>query len=217
MPADIAVTRRAASKYLESPEGKAAIRSRMLQNQASGNPDVDQALGLTTAEADKLFELLAMQRVRSMETVVVQPESARDREERLRKQRETEDAELQALLGRKYPTWQDYRENRYAWEQRSDLRMVLDGAGIPLTSTQEVAIINALSAEQRNINRNLYSAPEGNLRDFSQYTPDNRQRLLDAVAPYLSPQQLDGYKGLLERHASREQRARKLIESSAFR
>jgi hypothetical protein len=196
-------------KQLASPEGKAASKSRMRLNQASAHPDVDQALGLTTEEADKLLDLLTMQRARSMETVVVQPESAQDSEARLRKQGETEEAELQTLLGSKYPKWQDYRENRYAWEQRSDLRTVLDAAGFPLTQTQEGALISALSAEQRSIN-------QGNPKDFSQYTPENRQRLLDAAAPHLSPQQLDGYKGLLERNASREQAARKLLESSVF-
>jgi hypothetical protein len=212
----VAESREAVLTQLASPEGKASRASNMRHRQASANPDVDEALGLTTTEAEKLFDLLAMQRMRSMETVSVQPENAHDREERLRKQREAEDAELQTLLGSKFPKWKDYQENRYAWEQRSDLRTVLDAAGIPLTRTQEGAIINALSTEQRRINQARDSTARGNSDNLNEYTPENRQRLLDAVAQYLSAQQLDGYKGLLERNASREQRALKLIESSGI-
>jgi hypothetical protein len=138
--------------------------------------------------------------------MITEPESAQDREARRRKTRETEDAELQALLGSKYVAWKDYQEILPAWVQRNDLRAVLDAAGVPVTEAQDDALINALSAEQRIINQTRTFTTQGNSNGFlAQYTPENRQRLVDAVAPYMSPQQLDGYKRLLERKAAQEQ------------
>ena len=210
----IAKTLDAAKMRLASPEGMAFQRSRLRQSQESVYPDVDQALGLTTAEADELLDLLTEQRVRGMQTEAPGDESTQDREARNRKARETEDAEVQALLRSKYPRWQDYRENLHAWKQRSDLRKVLDAAGFPLTQTQNSALINVLTAEQRIINQTrTYTLGQSNGL-WGQYTPGNRQRLLDSVTPHLSPQQLDGYKGLLERNAASEQAALDMARSA---
>jgi hypothetical protein len=202
----LAKTIEAAKNRLASPEGMALRKANLRQRQGSVYPDVGEALGLTTEEADKLLDLITNQRMRSSSTLVSDSESPQDREARERKERETEDAELQTLLGSKYAKWQDYRENLPAWVQRSDLRAVLDAAGVPLAKSQDKAVIDALSAEQRIINHTHASTSQGNSNGvLPQYTPENRQRFLDAVAPYLSPQQLDGYKGLLERKATQEQ------------
>jgi uncharacterized coiled-coil protein SlyX len=92
-------------KRKASPEGMALRRSQMRNSQEHLYPDVDQALGLTTSETDRLLDLLTTQVVRGMETVVSASESASDPEARNWKRRETENAELQALLGSKYPKW----------------------------------------------------------------------------------------------------------------
>jgi hypothetical protein len=199
-----------AKMQMESPEGMVLRRSRMRLSQETVFPDVDQALALTKEGADKLLDLLTNQRMRSGSQSNNEPESPQDRAARQQKERETENAELQALLGSKYSKWQDYRENLSAWRQRSDLRIVLDAAGVPLTKTQDAALINVISAEQRTIKQTGASTTQGSSnRSFAEFTPENRQRLLDAAAPYLSPQQLDGYKGLLERKAAQEQMAQR--------
>jgi hypothetical protein len=94
---------------------------------------------------------------------------------------------------------------------------VLVAADFPLTQTQDSALINALSAEQRSINQNRTST-QGNSNGLwaARYTPENRQRLLDAAAPHLSPQQMDGYEGLLERKATMEQAALELPRPEDF-
>lgn len=195
-----------AMKRLASPEGMARARSRMRLLQESVFPDVDQALGLKKEEADKLLDLITDQRMRSSSQFIDRSESPQDRAARNQKERETENAELQALLGGKYSKWQDYRENLSAWRQRSDLRTVLDAAGVPLTKTQDAALIKAISAEQLSIKQTgAYPTQGPSNRLSAEYTPENRQRLLVAAAPYLSPQQLDGYKGLLERRAAQEE------------
>jgi hypothetical protein len=193
---------------LDSPEGMASRRISLRRMQEELYPDVDQAMGLTTAEKEKLLELLTEQRVKSTGRLITAPESAQEREAREWRQRQAEDAEVQALLGSKYPKWQDYRETAPAWQQRRDLRTVLNASDIPLTPTQDQALINALSAEQRSINQTRNSISQDSAIGLpGRYTPENRQRMLDAAAPHLSPQQLDGYKGLLERKATAEQAA----------
>jgi hypothetical protein len=201
--------REAAEQQVLSPEGRAQSKSHLRERLKFQYPDVDQALGLTTEEADKLLDLIADQRMRSSSVMVMSPKNAQEREAAQRRARETaerEDAELQALLGSKHVGWKDYQEILPAWVQRRELRAVVNAAGFPLTNTQDDALINALSAEQRIINQTRTSTTQGNSNGLlAQYTPENRQRLVDAVAPYMSPQQLDGYKGLLERKAAQEQ------------
>jgi hypothetical protein len=185
-------------KQMESPEAKATVRATMLQISKSSYPDIDQALGLTTAETDKLLDLLMTQRERSANRRN-DPGSELEGDAGSRKAQQADDAELQALLGTKYHKFQEYLETRSAWQQRHDLRAVLDAADIPLNKTQDQALLNAISAEQRNVNQTSGSGPPAS------YAPEKRQRLLDAATPHLSPQQLDAYKGLLERLADREQ------------
>lgn len=203
--AALTMIREVAEQQVLSPEGRAQSRAGMRQHLSSVYPDVDEALGLTTEEADKLLDLITDQRMRSSSVMITEPESAQDREARQRKTRETEDAELQALLGRKYVGWKDYQEILPAWVLRNDLRAVLDAAGVPVTEAQDQSLIYALSAEQRIINQTRSSTTQDNSNGlFVQYSPENRQRLLNAVAPHMSPQQLDGYRGLLERKAAQE-------------
>jgi len=152
-------------------------------------------LGLTTAEKDKLLDLLAMQRMRGSTTLAPEHISAQESEARQQREYDTKVAELQALLGSKYPKWQDYQETVTVRMEERNLRVALDAAGIPLAQTQEHALIDALVAEQRSINQTARtSRGVTTLR-----TPEIRQRLLSAAIPYLSTQQLDEYQALLER------------------
>ncbi len=74
-----------------------------------------------------------------------------------------------------------------------------DTAGIPLTQAQEGKLVEALVAEQLSINQTLRTS-RGVLE--IQRTPEIRQQLLSAASLYLSTQQLDQYKALLERKAA---------------
>jgi hypothetical protein len=134
-----------------------------------------------------------------MTTLAPENESAQESEARQQKRRETDGAELQALLGGKYPKWQDYQETVTVRRQGRDLRVALDAAGIPLAQTQERALVDALVAELRSINQTA----QGNSSDIPvQLRPESRERLVSAAIPYLSSQQLDEYQALLERSAA---------------
>lgn len=199
----------AVKRQMQSPEGQDRLRAQTRDSLESSYIDIDQALGLTAAEKNELLDLLAMQRVRGMTTLVPEHESAMDSEARQRRQYETEVSELQALLGNKYLDWQDYKETLPVRQQALSLQLRLDAAGIALTRTQERALINALSLEQRSINQ----AANSNFPGMSaRYTPEIRQRLLNAATSYLSVEQLDEYERVLERRAAQELRATRIIE-----
>jgi hypothetical protein len=184
---------------MQSPEGQARTRARMRPALELSLPDLDQVLGLTAAEKDKLLDLLTAQQVRGMTTLAPENESAQESEARQQKRQETDGAEQQALLGDKYPKWQDYQETVTVRRQGRDLHAALDAAGIPLTQTKERALVDALVAELRSINQ---TAQNKILGVPVQLRPESRERLLYAATPYLSMQQLDEYEALLERQAA---------------
>jgi hypothetical protein len=135
------------------------------------------------------------------------PASVAERSAALEEQQKANDAELQAMLGSKYSQWKDYNDSRTAWAERRDLRAVLDAGGIPMTDAQSKSLIGALAAEQRDITQQIRAAasqglPTADVR--ARYSPERRQQLLAAAAPHLTPQQLEGYRGLLERAAQKE-------------
>lgn len=189
-----------------SPEGIARRleTGRMLMR--TSNPDVNEAVGLSTEEADRLFDLLAAQQEKSSEVFsevrdAQNPDARSQLAARLEVIRQGNEAELKELLGGKYPQWKDYEQNRSAWRQRRDLDAVLKATGIPLTPEQDRALIGALTAEYQNIRntRQASAAP------FRQYAPEVQQRLVHAASAHLSPQQLESYRQMLERAAKQEE------------
>lgn len=192
---------------MSSPENLARRRetTRMLMH--TSNPDLDEALGLAPEEAERVLELLATQQERSSAIFAEARSSSdpsaatRDAAPRLEEHRLRSQTEMQELLGSKYPQWQDYQQTRSVWQQRRDLRAVLDAAGTPLSDAQSQTLITALSAEQRSINQ----TPQAAVSPFSQYTPERQQRLLNAAAPHLTSEQLESYRQMLDRAAARDE------------
>jgi len=188
------------SAQIQSPEGQARFRSILRHNLESSLPDLDQVLDLTTAEKDKLLDLLATQQLRSATPRAPEQEheSAQESEERQQREYETKVAELQALLGSKYPKWQDYEDTVSVRVEERALRVALDAAGIPLAQTQEQTLIDALVEVQRGFNQT--DRTSRGVRVVR--TPENCQLLLSAATPYLSVRQLDKYQAVLERRAA---------------
>jgi len=194
-----------------SPEARARLRASMRASLATTLPDIGEAVGLSLEEESRLLDLLAKHQDftglmfsgdGSSNTPATRAERAAAYEERQR----TQDAELRAMLGSNYERYKDYRETLPVWRQRSDLRAVLDAAGVPLTDAQGRSLIAALSVEQRSFNQQTRAAAsQGETFPqvlLAQISPERRQRLLNVAAAYLNPQQLDGYKGMLERAAA---------------
>jgi len=196
-----------------SPEMMARRRQTGHMLMETSNPGVAEALGLTIDEKDKLLELLVEHQERSSTFFNEQQQpgattSAQDRTAALQAQEKTNDAELQGLLGARYPQWQDYKQTRQAWRQLEDLRVVSKAGGAPLSEAQSRSLVAALSAEHRTFSeesRNAASQGRPFNEVMGQHTPARHQRLLAAAAGHLSAQQLEGYRGMLERAAAQEQ------------
>lgn len=196
-----------------SPEMAARRRQTLRMLMETSNPGVEEALGLTPEEKEKLFDLLADQQERSSAIFIEQREpggtaSAQERTAALQARLSANDTELQALLGSKYPQWQDYNQTRPAWRQLEDLRVAAKAGGMPLTDAQSRSLVAALAVEQRHFSEEMRNAATQG-RSFAeviaQNTPERQQRRLAAAAPHLSPQQLESYRAMLGRAAAQEQ------------
>lgn len=192
---------------MSTPEGLARRRESSRLLMSTSNPDVGEALGLAPEEVDKLLDLLATQQERTSGVFLEARQSGDQAAAQqqvaaaLEEHRRSADAELQELLGAKYAQWQDYQQTRPVWQQRRDLRAVLDAAGTPLTETQGRSLIAALAAEQRNISQTRGAITQ----PFAANSAEQHQRLLGAAAPHLSAQQLESYRQMLERVAARDE------------
>lgn len=195
-----------------SPEERAHFLRSSRESMEAINPDIAEALGLSPGEADNLLDLLAEHQLRNGDAFGVatdgNPASVQERTAALQQLRQTNEAELQTMLGSKYVQWEDYTQTRPVWQQRRDLRAVLEAEGAPMTEAQDKTLVAALVVEQRNMNQER-SDPASRGRSFAEalalHTPERRQRLLNVAAPHLSPQQLEAYRAMLERTATQVQ------------
>lgn len=191
---------------MSSPEALARRRHSTRATMITVNPDVGEALGLAPEEVEKLLDLLAAQQEKSSAVF----DSARQNADQasaqqqvsaaLEEVRQSNESELQELLGSKYAQWQEYQQTRPAWQQRRDLKAVLDAAGTPMTDAQSRSLIAALAAEERSFRQS--SDPVGGF--LNRNTPERHQRLLDTAASHLSAQQLESYRQMLERAAAQD-------------
>jgi hypothetical protein len=201
------------SDLQSSPEAVAQRRDLMRSLMKSTHPDVGEALGLAPEEVERLFDLLLAQQERagarySLAAAGNSDIPLQDHSAALQEQQVATENELQTMLGSKYAQWQDYTQTRPAWQQRRDLRAVLEAAGSPLTEAQGKSLIVALMAEHRLVRQQSRAATSMDrpiTEAMSRYSPERRQRMLDVAAPHLSPQQLEGYRGMLERAAAQDQ------------
>lgn len=183
-------------------------------------PGLAEELGLGKEEADQLFGLLAQNQMDlSAQTrnrltgdqQVDQAALAQSNQARQALQRDLEDS-LQNMLGAaRYRQWQDYQQTRSQWRAASDYASTLAQAGVPMDSAQNKALVQVLIAEQRN--------PQ--VRAQAQQTPGERraqgnQRLLDAAAGALSPQQISVLRAQFEQQEAidrAQQRVRERTEA----
>jgi uncharacterized membrane protein len=192
---------RAMLRLPSGPESKAQAKSRATSgDMPSQYPDVGQALGLSRDEVDQLFDLLyeqSQRRVSSDDPVAAarMTQTAKD--------------ELVSLLGSKYPKWEEYNSELPMRRHVKDLTVVLDAAGTPLSDAQKKPLLQALAAAETR-NRELYEAAHPtpsngtSMAGFYRYTPEATANLLNAASAYLTPQQMEAYRQLLERASNRE-------------
>lgn len=154
-------------------------------------PDLDQELGLQPDELDKFLDLLASQRLGGS----VGPDKSK-----------ADEQAIAAMLGNRYPQWQDYQQTLPGRVQVSQLRGQLAASGSALSNAQAQPLMAALNAEQKRITEESLknpqprtTSPQELLERELQRATENNHRMVEAATPYLNAQQLDSYRQMLER------------------
>lgn len=193
---------------LKDPEYRKARLAALRSTIAQSYPGLVEELRLTDYEADRLFSLLTETRLALMaeaapvegqpQDPAVAAEIARNRRALQRQQGES----LRTLLGNaRYSQWQEYQQTQSARVQASTYATALAQAGAPLDSSQTRTIAMAMIAEQERLRQDIVAlarnvnlaSPQTQVQAQAELTrrqAESSQRVLDAVLPYLSAQQL---------------------------
>jgi hypothetical protein len=170
-----------------SPQVEARVRTRYRAELPAQNPDIEEVVGLSPDQVNKLFDLLTEHNAAARRDTAAGA-SAKARDDRMR----AEEAQLSKLLGTKYARWQEYRKGLPSRLQVRDLDAALIAYDLELGEARTKALMSALVAVQAQVGQS--GGP---------YTEEGQRVLLDAAAPQLSAEQLEVYKKVLERQASR--------------
>jgi hypothetical protein len=194
--------RSAMTAMQSSPEFRAQTKATMIRTISNQYPDVGKVLGLSRDEVDQLFDLLYQQAQPRT------PDQTSDAVSVARMQQAAQD-ELVSLLGSKYAKWEEYKTEAPTRRHVNDLNAALDAAGTPLTEAQNNALIQALVAEERRNSQMPGDRPiPGN---YYRFTPEATRNLLNASSAYLTPQQMETYRQVLERASNQETRSRNVM------
>lgn len=187
---------------LTSPENVERTHDVLRARLPQKYPELGKALGLSQDALNRLYDLIAQQDVRGLAEVKsqrgsegVSTHSPLDRLQR-------NEAEISELLGNKYEKWKEYKAELPSRQQVRDLRSVLQANSMPLGEAEAQSLLSALSIAQKRIYEDQSIAMQrggGKSTANSRFSDDNNRKLLDAAGPYLTPQQLEAYRKMLER------------------
>jgi hypothetical protein len=181
-------------------------------------PDLAVELGLSESEAERLFDLLADDRLaRTMEGSVLGGPNG-DIEEMRRIQQDFDrkrEESIRAQLGDRYPQWQAYQQTLPARQQITAMSTQLALAEMPLTATQRQALTAAVIAEWQRHPEEEYSpgnpADPGYQAQMAEESlkraEENNRRTLEAAAPYVDATQLAAMRRQLEGQTSAYRRS----------
>jgi hypothetical protein len=190
---------------MATPEGMDATRAMMRGMMAQMYPDIDQELGLAAQEKQKLFDLLADPGQDSAALMMGVPKDPAARQEMQRKMVESEraqEAKISALLGSKYPQWEDYQSTAQARQQVDQLRRTLSASENPLSEAQSTQLVAAFASAQRRTDKETRewstSSAAINSANLMQETVQravaSQERLVEAATPILDNAQMQRYK-----------------------
>lgn len=213
-------------QMLDTPEGREFAYSMTLMSLQQRYPDLESALGLSSEEAGKLLEILARQQTdqgvgaiagRRGANAPDVAERQRIASERAERQRAGE-AELVALLGDRYPKWQEYERaattrmtEQYTRQAREQLRNTVATRDNPITDTAFESFSSAVDAEQRRFRQE--SPPSRSIQQELQRMPEMHRRMVDAASAYLDATQLDRYRRHLQQEESMARSTADMVKS----
>ncbi len=179
------------TQLLESPEVQERLRVRFRDGLPAQYPDIDEVLDLSPEQVNKLFDLLTKQYLDGRRAANAGGD-AKVQADRAK----ADEAQISALLGKKYAKWPEYKAGLPGRVQVRDLGAALIAYDLALSDAQIAALIPAINAVQGQLGAS--GGP---------FTAESHRKLLDAASPHLSAGQLEVYQKLLERQASRARTA----------
>ncbi len=204
-----------AQAVLSDPRVLEMTRSMLRTMLPQQYPDIAKDLNLSAAEVEKLFDTLARQQMElgtggALDLFAggeLSPAAIEATQRKMQQQQKANDAELAAVLGTKYPAWQDYQGTSAARQQVDQLQAALD-ADNRLSEAARKSVITALAGEGGRIPRNEREVmPQGRntqeiLENQIKYTTEVNQRRIAAASPLLTTAQRDTYRRLLEQQTN---------------
>jgi hypothetical protein len=203
------------------PEYSEAMQTQQKLMLARTYPDLAQELQISSEQADRLLTLLAEQQLRHMQqqsspALADEPPKLAelaDMQRKWQQQQQADEAELASLLGDDMlNAWKEYQSTLDAGHQVEELRSVLASRGIPLPDGQTKPLLKAFADQQRSAQEWITESQSGqvagdvtgpgfrvtNLQEQADWqerqlerTARDHERLRDAVAPFLTREQLE--------------------------
>jgi hypothetical protein len=188
-----------------TPEGRDAMRSMMRGMMEQQYPDIERELGITEQEKNKLFDLLSDVEQDDFDVsadFAQDPAARRESQRKMAESQRNQEAKVSALLGARYPKWEEYQSTVEARQQVDQLRLALSVTSTPLTETQSKQLVTAFAAEHKRNDKETRdwstSSAAINSPDMMQETMKRevnaQTRLVDVAAPVLDAAQLARYK-----------------------
>ncbi|HKU12956.1 MAG TPA: hypothetical protein VJQ52_01100 [Steroidobacteraceae bacterium] len=214
-------------QLLRDPEYREAMLLQQKMGMRQSSPNVARELNLTAEQADRLFETLAEQSLRSMENMDAfawgeQPDPARLQEmQRIaQEQQQRQETELKRVLGEgKYREWQEYQNLAGVRWEADRVRTSLANAGLPLDEALAKPLMKTMQEQQQKMIQQMAAATRSqggrlglsagpvaatgdNLKmqqDSLEFMARQQRQQREAMARVLSPEQI---KVIEEEHAA---------------
>lgn len=201
------------AQLMQGDQGRDLMRAMMAQMY----PDLATELDLTPEEMRQFVDLMAQQQqdlgLESMGLMAGGPQDPAARQElqgKLVEKERAHEAELAALLGSKYPRWEEYQHTAAARQQVQQLRSALVSSDSPLTEAQSTRLVTAFAAEQKRLaqdERNFTNsaaalASPDMMQETMQRAVESQRRLVDVAAPHLSSAQLERFRRQVEQQVT---------------
>lgn len=223
-------------RLLQDPEFRKLMLAQQRTSVAMTHPDLISALGLSREQADRLFDLLAEQQMRSrekqlpMQGMTGPPDEAalQEMQRQAKEEQQSREAEVAALLGdAKMAEWKEYRQSISARFQVKQLHDLLAGSDAALREDQMQPLVAAIAQEQRRdlaengFNMKLLptrAVTEDHTRRIEEsidLTSASNQRIHDAAAAILSSDQLDSLDEMLNQNLNMQRMHLRMLCATA--
>jgi hypothetical protein len=180
--------------------------------------DMPQALGLNPTQSDKLFNLLADQRMSAEDAQRAYEGDRAGRQALAAQQAEDLNSAIQDMFGAdKAEEFQQYQQSVPARNQVNRISESMAAVNAPLSDAQRASLITAMVAEQQAVPRPERPAHGSGDPDyqakFLDWQADYSARVQARVEPLLTPQQQAAYREQVELQNARRANQRARIQA----